>query len=76
MKVSRFSDAQEAFILKQGANGVPIGEICRKAGISQAATYFNLEEEVRWPAASRCDRRGAPRRGWPRKVVLNPRMRG
>ena len=46
MKVSRSSNAQKAFILKQGANGVPIGEICRKAGISQAATYFNLEESM------------------------------
>lgn len=39
MKASRFSDAQKAFILKQGADGVPVAEICRKAGISQA-TYF------------------------------------
>lgn len=40
MKASRFSDAQKAFILKQGADGVPVADICRKAGISQA-TYFN-----------------------------------
>jgi len=38
MKASRFSDAQKAFILKQGADGAPVAEICRKAGISQA-TY-------------------------------------
>jgi len=31
-----FSDAQKAFILKQGADGVPVADICRKAGISQA----------------------------------------
>ncbi len=36
MKASKFSEAQEAFILKQGADGVPVAEICRKAGISQA----------------------------------------
>ena len=42
MKASKFSDAQKAFILKQGDEGVPVAEICRKAGISQA-TYFN------WP---------------------------
>ena len=41
MKASKFSDAQKAFILKQGADGVPVEEICRKAGISQA-TYFDL----------------------------------
>jgi putative transposase len=40
MKASRFSDAQKAFILKQGADGMPVADICRKAGISQA-TYFN-----------------------------------
>jgi putative transposase len=40
MKASKFTDAQKAFILKQGAEGVLVGEICRKAGISPA-TYFN-----------------------------------
>ncbi len=40
MKASKFSDAQKAFILKQGSDGVPVADICRKAGISQA-TYFN-----------------------------------
>lgn len=34
MKASRFSDAQKAFILKQGADGMPVADICRKAGIS------------------------------------------
>jgi len=29
--------------LKQGADGVPVEEICRKAGISQA-TYFNWKK--------------------------------
>ena len=31
MKASKFSDAQKAFILKQGDDGVPVTEICRKA---------------------------------------------
>ncbi|CAD7054445.1 transposase [Pseudorhizobium halotolerans] len=35
MKASKFSDAQKAFILKQGDDGLPVAEICRKAGISQ-----------------------------------------
>lgn len=39
MRASKFSDSQKAFILKQGDDGVPVAEICRKAGISQA-TYF------------------------------------
>ena len=38
------SDAQKAFILKQGADGTPVAEICRKAGISQA-TYFNWKKK-------------------------------
>jgi putative transposase len=38
------SDAQKAFILKQGADGLPVAEICRRAGISQA-TYFNWKKK-------------------------------
>ncbi len=44
MKASKFSDAQKGFILKQGDDGVPVAEVCRKAGISQA-TYFNWEKK-------------------------------
>jgi putative transposase len=44
MKASKFSDAQKAFILKQGADGVPVADICRWAGISQA-TYFNWKKK-------------------------------
>src|SRR3954469_25459718 len=44
MKASRFSDAQKAFILKQGADGMPVADVCRKAGISQA-TYFNWKKK-------------------------------
>ena len=44
MKASRFSDAQKAFIIKQGEDGTPVAEICRKAGISQA-TYFNWKKK-------------------------------
>jgi putative transposase len=43
MKASRFSEAQKAFILKQGADGMPVADICRKAGISQV-TYFNWKK--------------------------------
>ncbi|MZR15353.1 transposase, partial [Maritimibacter sp. DP07] len=50
-----FSDARKAFIIKQGEEGTPVAEICRKAGISQA-TYFNwkkkyaglLPTEMKW----------------------------
>lgn len=44
MKASKFSDAQKALILKQGAEGKPVAEICRKAGISQA-TCFNWKKK-------------------------------
>jgi len=44
MKASKFSDAQKAFILKQGADGVPVADICRSAGISPA-TYFNWKKK-------------------------------
>jgi putative transposase len=44
MKASKFSDAQKAFIIKQGEDGVPVAEICRKAGISQA-TFFNWKKK-------------------------------
>ena len=43
MRASRVTDAQKAFIMKQGAEGMPVAEICRKAGIS-AATYFNWKK--------------------------------
>jgi hypothetical protein len=43
MKASKFSDAQKAFILKQGVDGVPVADIYRTAGISPA-TYFNWKK--------------------------------
>ena len=44
MKASKFTDAQKAFILKQVGDGLPVADICRKAGISQA-TYFNWKKK-------------------------------
>jgi putative transposase len=44
MKASKFTDAQKAFILRQGEDGTPVAEVCRKAGISQA-TYFNWKKK-------------------------------
>jgi putative transposase len=41
MKASQFADAQKAFILKQGDEGVSVAEICRKAG-----DLFQLDEEM------------------------------
>ena len=34
------SEAQIVFVLKQGEDGAAIGEVCRRAGISEA-TFYN-----------------------------------
>jgi putative transposase len=34
MKASKFTDAQKAFVVKQGEEGTPVAEIGRKAEIS------------------------------------------
>ena len=39
MKISRFTDEQIAFALKQAETGTRIDEICRKMGISDATFY-------------------------------------
>jgi putative transposase len=36
MKKSKFTEAQIAFILRQAEEGTAVGEVCRKAGISEA----------------------------------------
>ena len=36
---SKVYGAQIAFILRQGEEGTAVGEICRKAGISEATYY-------------------------------------
>jgi putative transposase len=40
MKASKFTEAQIAFVLKQAEDGMPVAEVCRKAGISDA-TFYN-----------------------------------
>lgn len=55
MKASKFSEAQIEFVLKQAEDGTPIGEVCRKAGISDA-TFYNwrkkyaglMPSEMKW----------------------------
>lgn len=44
MKRSKFSEAQIAFVLKQAEDGTSVGEVCRKAGISEA-TYYNWRKK-------------------------------
>ena len=40
MKKSRFSDAQILTVLRQGESDVPVADLCREHGISNA-TYYN-----------------------------------
>lgn len=40
MRSSKFKDAQKAFILEQGGDGVPVVEICMWAGICWATDIF------------------------------------
>ena len=44
MKKTKFSEQQIAFILRQVEEGTPVGEVCRKAGISEA-TYYNWRKK-------------------------------
>ncbi|MBF2714374.1 IS3 family transposase [Agrobacterium vitis] len=44
MEASKFTEAQIAFVLKQAHDGPPIGEVCRKAGISDA-TFYNWRKK-------------------------------
>ena len=39
MKRSKFTEAPVAFILRQAEEATAIGEVCRKAGISEATFY-------------------------------------
>jgi hypothetical protein len=41
MKASQFSDAQKAFIWKQGRVGVPVADIFRKAGDSNLKKKYD-----------------------------------
>lgn len=44
MKRSKFSEAQIGFVLKQAEDGTSVGEVCRKAGISEA-TFYNWKKK-------------------------------
>ena len=44
MKKSKFSETQIVSILKHGDAGMPIKELCRKAGIS-SATYYQWKSK-------------------------------
>ena len=39
MKKKRHTDEQIGFVLRQAETGTPIGEVCRKTGISEQTFY-------------------------------------
>lgn len=44
MKKSKFTEQQIVFALKQAETGVPVSEVCRKMGISEA-TFYNWKRK-------------------------------
>ena len=54
MKKSKFSEAQIAFLLKQAEDGTAVGEVCRKAGISEATCRFPFNYANRTSTISAC----------------------
>ena len=44
MKASKLTEAQKAFVLKQGEAGTPVAEVCRRAGIGQV-TYYSWQKK-------------------------------
>jgi putative transposase len=48
MKRSRFTEVQVAYALRQAEAGMPVIDVCRGLGISEATISY-LEEEVRRP---------------------------
>jgi hypothetical protein len=44
MKKSKFTEAQVVFAIKQSETGTPVGEVCRKMGISEA-TFYNWKKK-------------------------------
>ena len=45
MKASKFTDAQKAFVVKQGEEGTPVAEILSQ-GRDQPGNIFQLEEAL------------------------------
>jgi putative transposase len=44
LKKTKFTEAQIIFALRQADTGVPVAEVCRKMGVSEA-TYYNWKKK-------------------------------
>jgi transposase InsO family protein len=75
MKRSKFTEAQIAFILRQAEEGTAIGEVCRKAGISEA-TYYNWRKKYAglMPSEMKRLRLLEEENGKLKKIVAEPRF--
>jgi putative transposase len=51
MKTSKFTDEQIAMALRQAEAGTPVGEICRKLGVSEQ-TFYRWKKRFRALGAS------------------------
>lgn len=67
MKASNYTDTRKAFIIKQGEDGTPLAEICRKAGNARA-TSFNCRGKYPSPMPSQMKQ--------PRELANEPRRFG
>jgi putative transposase len=49
MKASKFTDAQKAFILKQGSDGMPVADVCRSRGssLTRMSGAWNFQSKKR-----------------------------
>ena len=75
MKASEFLDARKAFILKQGEQGTPVWENCRKAGISQATcVIWKKKYAGLLPDAMRRLKQFADENAWLKEIVADLRL--
>ncbi len=50
MKASKFTDAQKAFIIRQGDDGTPVADICRKPASARRRTSLGRKNAGLMPS--------------------------
>lgn len=45
LKKSTYTESQVLFALHQAETGTPVGEVCRKMGIGEAAIFYNWNKK-------------------------------